>query len=93
MERVDFRARLQRGNRIQLPKLVRWRYRLESSQVLKVTVSVVGIWAGIESFYGRMDKSGRLTIPRLTLQLMRARIGGDDQSLTGAVMEVRLEPA
>ena len=90
-ERVDFKTRLQRGNRVQLPKLVRWRYKLESDQVLKVTVSVVGAWGGFETFYARMDKSGRLTIPRLTLQLLRARMHGDP-SLTGAVMEVRLEP-
>lgn len=34
------------GNRVQLPKLVRWRYKLESDKVLKVEVSVVGAWAG-----------------------------------------------
>jgi bifunctional DNA-binding transcriptional regulator/antitoxin component of YhaV-PrlF toxin-antitoxin module len=90
-EPVSFKTRLQRGNRVQLPKLVRWRYKLESDQVLKVTVSAVGAWGGFETFYARMDKSGRLTIPQLTLQLLRARIHGDT-SLTGAVMEVRLEP-
>jgi hypothetical protein len=91
-ERVDFKTRLQRGNRVQLPKLVRWRYKLESDQVLKVTVSVVGAWGGYETFYGKMDKSGRLTIPRLTLQLLQARMHGEP-SLAGAVMELRLAPA
>ena len=90
-ERVDFKTRLQRGNRVQLPKLVRWRYKLESDQVLKVTVSVAGTWGGFEPFYGRMDKSGRLTIPRLTLQLLQARMRGEP-SMTGTVMEVWLDP-
>ena len=66
-ERVDFKTRLQRRNRVQLPKLIRWRYKLESDQVLKITVSAVGVWGGYETFYGKMDKSGRLTIPRLKL--------------------------
>jgi bifunctional DNA-binding transcriptional regulator/antitoxin component of YhaV-PrlF toxin-antitoxin module len=92
MERVDFKAVLQKGNRVQLPKLVRWGYKLESRQVLKVTVTLVGAWAGIETFYGRMDKSGRITIPKLTLKQLLSR-RPDIQSLTGAVLEVRLEPA
>ena len=91
-DRVVFKTRLQRGNRVQLPKLVRWRYKLESDQVLKVTVWTVGAWGGFEPFYARMDKSGRLTIPRLTLQLLQTRMH-DDPSLTGAVMEVHIEPA
>ncbi len=90
-ERVGFKARLQRGNRVQLPKLIRWRYKLESGQVLRVTVSVLGAWGGFETFYGRMDKSGRVTIPRLTLELLCTRIHGEP-NLAGAVMEVRVEP-
>jgi hypothetical protein len=91
-ERVDFKATLQKGNRVQLPKLVRWQFKLETSQVLKVTVTAIKVFGGWETFYGRMDKSGRITIPRLTLQLLQARIRGNP-SLTGMVMEVWLEPA
>ena len=91
-ERVDFKATLQKGNRVQLHKLVRWQFKLETSQVLKVTVTAIKVFGGWETFYGRMDKSGRLTIPRLTLQLVLERMRGDP-SLTGAVIEVRLEPA
>ena len=38
-ELVNFKTRLQRGNRIQLPKLVRWKYKLEQDQVLKVALT------------------------------------------------------
>jgi len=85
-ERVDFKATLQKGNRVQLPKLVRWQFKLETSQVLKVTVTAIKVFGGWETFYGRMDKSGRITIPRLTLQLLQARIRGNP-SLTGMVMK------
>jgi hypothetical protein len=39
-----------------------------------------------------MDKSGRITIPKLTLKLLQDRTR-EKQSLTGAVMEVHLEQA
>lgn len=91
IERVDFKAVLQKGNRVQLPKLVRWQFKLETSQILKVTVTAVNVFGGWETFYGKMDKSGRITIPRLVLKQLLSR-RRDLQSLTGAVMEVRLEP-
>jgi len=91
-ERVEFKARLQKGNRVQLPKLVRWQFKLETNQVLKVTVTAINVFGGWETFYGRMDKSGRMSIPGLVLKQLLSR-RRDLQSLTGAVMEVRLEPA
>jgi hypothetical protein len=91
-EPVDFKTRLQMGNRFQLPKLVRWRYKLECDQVLRVKVSVVGSFGGWESFYARMDKSGRIAIPALTRKLLDST-KRDEQSLVGSVLEIRLEPA
>ena len=61
-ERVDFKAVLQKGNRVQVPKLLRWRFKLEASQALKATVTAANVFSGWETFYGRMDKSGRPSI-------------------------------
>jgi len=72
-QKVSFKTVLQRGNRIQLPKLVRWKYKLEQDQVLKVTVTAASVFAGWETFYARMDKSGRITIPELMLKLLQDR--------------------
>ena len=91
-EPVNFKTMLQKGNRIQLPKLVRWRFKLEPNQVLKVTLTATNVFGAWETFYARMDKSGRITIPKLTLELLQSKTH-EKQSLTGAVMEVRLEPA
>jgi hypothetical protein len=89
-EAVEFKTVLQRGNCIQPPKLIRWKFNIETNQILKVTMLPAGSCTG-ESFYAKMDKSGRITIPKLILkQLGRNR---PDVSLTGAVMLVRLEPA
>lgn len=90
-ERVDFKAVLQKGNRVQLPKLVRWRFKLETDQILQVSVTAVNVFGGWETFYAKMDKSGRITIPRLTLKQLGSR--RQDVRLTGTVMMVRLAPA
>jgi bifunctional DNA-binding transcriptional regulator/antitoxin component of YhaV-PrlF toxin-antitoxin module len=89
---VKFKAILQKGNRVQLPRLVRWRFQLETSQVLKVDVTAVNVFGGWETFYGRMDKSGRITIPKLALKQLQSW-RSDLQTLTGATMEVQIEPA
>jgi hypothetical protein len=39
-EAVSFKTLLQKGNRVQVPKLVRWQFKLETTQVLKVTVKI-----------------------------------------------------
>ena len=90
-ERVEFKARIQKGNRVQLPKLVRWRFKLETSQTLKVSGTIMNLFSGWETFYARMDKSGRITIPKLILKQFGSN--RPDLNLTGAVMFVRLEPA
>lgn len=89
---VSFKAVLQRGNRFQVPKLVRWEFKLEPAQVLKVKVTPVGAHGESESFYGRMTSGGRITVPKLALDLLEKRtVGG--KSLVGYVMDVQLQPA
>jgi hypothetical protein len=89
---VSFRAVLQKGKRFQVPKIVRWEFKLESGQVLKVTVDVVGSYGQGERFYGRMNADGRITVPKLTFDILQRR-NDDKDSLLGQVIDVRLEPA
>jgi hypothetical protein len=86
---VEFRAVLQKGNRVQVPRLVRWEFKLEIGQVLRIVVSRLGAYDN-KWFFGRMSRDGRITIPRLTLGLLQDEINGE--SLLGCVLEVRLEP-
>ena len=88
---VEFRAVLQKGNRFQVPKLVRWEFKLESRQVLKVTVDCVGHYIQAEYFFARMNSDGRITIPKLALDLLQGRL--DTQSMVGSVLRVKLEPS
>ena len=87
---VSFKVLLQKGNRVQVPKLVRWRFKLDSEQVLRVSVTAESLY-GWEKFFGRMDRSGRITVPKLTLKLLREKV--DEKSLVGTVLQVKLEPA
>jgi hypothetical protein len=61
---------------------------LESSDVFKVTVTIVGLLGVRESFLAKMQKDGRIGIPKLTLALLKR----DEPSLEGYAMEVTLEP-
>jgi hypothetical protein len=92
-EAVSFKALLQRGNRVQVPRLVRWQFKLEATQVLRVTVKIETEFSSVsESFFGRMSGDGRITVPWLALFLLRKR-ANTDKSLTGLVFEVKIEPA
>jgi bifunctional DNA-binding transcriptional regulator/antitoxin component of YhaV-PrlF toxin-antitoxin module len=84
---VTFKARLQEGNRIQIPKLVRHRYKLEPQQILVASVATFPSFSW-EEFHTRMTRDGHIVIPRLTLQLLE----GADGSLVGRVLEIQLKP-
>jgi hypothetical protein len=88
-EKVTFKTILQKGNRIQIPKLIRWQFKLEPTQILKVQVSAVNVWGSTEFFYAKMGKDGRILIPKLTIAL----IGKEKTNLVGYVLQVTLEPA
>src|SRR3990170_4596723 len=88
-QKVSFKTVLQKGNRVQVPKVVRWQFKMDPEQVLKVTVNALNVWSGWETFYARMGRDGRITLPKLPRELLR----GTEQSITGYVMDVTLEPA
>lgn len=89
-ERVVFKTMLQRGNRIQVPKLVRWRYKLDTYQIFNVNVTCANLFCvGRESFLARMSKDGRIVIPKLVL----AMLGHQKPTLEGYIMDVILDPS
>jgi hypothetical protein len=68
---------------------VRWQFKLEPTEVLQVTVTIVDSIGAQETFFARILKDGRIVIPKLTLALLK----GDMPSLEGCTLEVTLEPA
>ena len=52
-------------------QLVRWQFKMDTEQVLKVSVTVVNVWSGWQIFYAKMGRDGRITIPKLQRELLR----------------------
>ena len=88
---VEFRVVLPKGNRFQVPKLVRWEFKMEPGQVLRVRVGRANVYGQNEYFFGRMSRDGRITIPKLTVDLLQEDFDG--KSLVGSVLKVQLGPS
>ena len=88
-EKVSFQAMLQRGNRLQVPRVVRWRFKLKCNQVLKVTVSCRDAWPMGEHFFATMSKDGRIVVPKLIISVL----AHFKPSLEGHAFQVTLEPS
>jgi bifunctional DNA-binding transcriptional regulator/antitoxin component of YhaV-PrlF toxin-antitoxin module len=82
-EEVSFKATLQEGSRVQIPRVIRWQYKMDPDQVLRVQV-------GSEKFFAQMSRDGRILIPKLARALLEDE--GGLSNLVGAVLEVTLEP-
>jgi hypothetical protein len=87
-EQVTFKTRLQIGNRVQIPKYVRWHYKLEPTQILKVAVSILGVWVPPQSFPSRISKDGRIVIPILAITILK----NGKPNLDNHVAQVMLDP-
>ena len=89
--KVSFETVLEKGNRLQIPKLIRWQFKMEQNQVLRVGVSPKRVWGGgPKFFYAKMDKQGRILIPKLTLVLVANE---ENPILEGYIFNVWFEPA
>jgi hypothetical protein len=88
--RVNFVTVLEKGNRLQVPKLIRWQFKMEQPQVLSVRVSLKRLLGVNNCFYAKMDKQGRILIPKLALALMANK---ENPNLEGCIFDVWLEPA
>jgi len=61
-ENTWIHAKLLSENRVQIPVLVRWKFKLEPGEVLKVKVSPMRSHES-ETFFARLQKGGRITVP------------------------------
>ncbi len=75
-------------NRVQVPKLIRWEFKLEPTQVLRVGVNAANLGRGWQFFYSKMTKGGFITIPKIAL----SRIQKENENLIGHPFEITLEP-
>ncbi|MGO8805517.1 MAG: hypothetical protein ACLQO7_02785 [Candidatus Bathyarchaeia archaeon] len=88
-QRVTFKAPLREKNRVRVPSVMRLQFKLEPAQILKVTISLADTLGVRETFFGAMKKDGHITIPHVTITLLKE----DRQTLKNRTMEIILEPA
>jgi len=65
----SFHARVQRHMRVQIPRLIRWRYKLIPGQVFQAGLERSGSY-GDEQFWVQMQKGGRFAIPKLVAEVL-----------------------
>ena len=70
-QKVTFKAAFQKGNRILIPKLIRWQFKIETQQVLKIGIKILGTGGGWQFFYAKMTRDGQLNISKMTLALLQ----------------------
>ena len=87
-QKVTFQTVLEKGNRIQVPKMIRWQFKMDSNQVLKVGINALDLGRGWQFFYQKMAGDGRINVPRLALLILK----GEKPSLAGYLIEMTLEP-
>ncbi|HKM59606.1 MAG TPA: hypothetical protein VJY36_01900 [Candidatus Bathyarchaeia archaeon] len=87
-EKINFKTKLQKGNRIQVPQLIRWEFKAETNQLLNVGVNDLETQSGWQFFYTKMLKDGRIVVPLLTIRLLQI----DESPVAGHILEVTLEP-
>ncbi len=84
--RVTFKRALEGCNKFQIPKIIRWQFKLEPDQVLHV--GICGFGRGWEHFYAKMSKDGRIYIPKDTM----FACSGKNESSAGLLIDISLEP-
>jgi hypothetical protein len=88
-QRVTFKAPMRKRSRLQVPKIIREQFKLETTQNLKVTLTVCGAVGAKEIFLSKIRKDGSITVPLLTVAILK----GAEPSLENHALEVTLEPA
>ena len=84
--KVTFKSVLKACNKVQVPKIIRWQFKLEPDQVLYVGIS--GFGRGWAHFYAKMGKDGRIFIPKTILFASSRKM----ESSAGYLLEISLQP-
>ena len=80
---------------VQIPKIIRWKFKLEPDQALKVTIvpvhTLICGFAGGEAFYAHMSKDERITLP-LIIRALLHNSRSQHPIIAGIPLQVRIEP-
>jgi hypothetical protein len=88
-EKITFKTKLTKEQRIQVPKNVIDHYKLETSQLLKTTISISNIWETPQTFLTKIRKDGRIRIPTLIIRIFESK----KPNLEDCIVNVTIERA
>ena len=87
---VSFKAVIGKGNRIQIPTLIRWEFKLEPTQLLTISVRHFSPLIQ-ETFFAKMNKDGRITIPKINAEIIKTHLP-KETTLNQYAFEIKLSP-
>lgn len=88
-QQIEFKTIIQKGNRLQIPKIIREQFKIEANQVFKVEITRLDYVSNWQSFYAKTGKDGRIFIPEI-IQLLLQK---EKPPLTGYIYDVIIQPA
>jgi hypothetical protein len=88
-EKITFKTKLTSEYRIKVPKNAIDHYKLETNQLLKITISVSTIWESPQTFLTKIRKDGKIRIPTLIMRIFESK----KPNLEGHIVNVTIEPA
>lgn len=69
----EFLAKVQKNHKIQIPKILRWKHKLDPGELLDVRIESVELEE--ESFTIKLTKDFRFTIPALVAEICELKTG------------------
>ncbi len=69
-----FHAKVQKALRLQVPRVLRWKYKLEAGMVLRVQVEKVDTCKS-HTYLTRLQCSGRISIPKIAAEIVELQPG------------------
>lgn len=88
-ERVSFEAQIQKRNMVQVPKIIRWQFKMDPQQVLRVGINLPKEGSGTHYFFAKMRGDGRIVIPKLIVSILQGKMN----DLLGFIFVLTLDPA
>ena len=69
-----FHVRVQKALRLQVPRVLRWKYKLEAGMVFRVQVEKVDTCKS-HTYLTRLQRSGRISIPKIAAEIIELKPG------------------
>ncbi len=72
----NFLAKLQKGNRIQIPVVIRGMHKLKANEILGIEARSTKDAAYYRDFYAKVSNDGRFVIPKIIVEKLELKIKG-----------------